>query len=95
MTKALRLALLALVRDGKSGELRVLLLALLVAVSALTAESLQARTMLQRVVVKRSGDRLPSLRISGVTVCDHRIYETVGKLKGTEVDAYRDRGRSL
>ncbi|HKU14584.1 MAG TPA: FtsX-like permease family protein [Steroidobacteraceae bacterium] len=37
MTKALRLALLALLRDGKSGELRVLMLALLVAVSALTA----------------------------------------------------------
>ena len=35
--KALRLAILAFVRDGKSGELRVLLLALLVAVSALTA----------------------------------------------------------
>jgi putative ABC transport system permease protein len=35
--KALRLALLALARDGKSGELRVLLFALLVAVSALTA----------------------------------------------------------
>src|SRR3954468_15211965 len=35
--KALRLAALALVRDGKSGELGVLLLALLVAVSALTA----------------------------------------------------------
>lgn len=35
--KALRLALLALARDGKSGELRVLGLALLVAVSALTA----------------------------------------------------------
>ncbi len=30
--KALRLAILALFRDGKSGELRVLLLALLVAV---------------------------------------------------------------
>ena len=37
MIKALRLALLALLRDGKSGELRVLMLALLVAVSALTA----------------------------------------------------------
>ena len=35
--KALRLAALALVRDGRSGELGVLLLALLVAVSALTA----------------------------------------------------------
>lgn len=35
--KAIRLALLALARDGKSGELRVLMLALLVAVSALTA----------------------------------------------------------
>jgi putative ABC transport system permease protein len=35
--KALRLAVLALARDGKSGELRVLMLALLVAVSALTA----------------------------------------------------------
>jgi putative ABC transport system permease protein len=37
ITKALRLSLLALLRDGKSGELRVLMLALLVAVSALTA----------------------------------------------------------
>lgn len=35
--RALRLSLLALLRDGKSGELRVLMLALLVAVSALTA----------------------------------------------------------
>ena len=35
--KALRLGVLALLRDGKSGELRVLLLALLVAVAALTA----------------------------------------------------------
>jgi putative ABC transport system permease protein len=35
--KVVRLAFLALLRDGKSGELRVLLLALLVAVSALTA----------------------------------------------------------
>jgi putative ABC transport system permease protein len=35
--KALRLALLALARDGKSGELRVLMFALLVAVAALTA----------------------------------------------------------
>jgi putative ABC transport system permease protein len=35
--RALRLAILALARDGKSGELRVLMLALLVAVSALTA----------------------------------------------------------
>jgi putative ABC transport system permease protein len=35
--KSLRLAFLALARDGKSGELRVLLFALLVAVSALTA----------------------------------------------------------
>ena len=35
--RMLRLALLALARDGKSGELRVLLLALLVAVSAMTA----------------------------------------------------------
>ncbi|AMN48270.1 hypothetical protein ACG33_14415 [Steroidobacter denitrificans] len=35
--RILRLALLALVRDSKSGELRVLLLALLVAVSAMTA----------------------------------------------------------
>lgn len=35
--RALKLAILALARDGKSGELRVLMLALLVAVSALTA----------------------------------------------------------
>src|SRR5918992_3101401 len=37
MMKALRLAILALLRDGKSGELRVLMFALLVAVAALTA----------------------------------------------------------
>src|SRR5918992_3297683 len=37
LMKALRLAILALVRDGKSGELRVLMFALLVAVAALTA----------------------------------------------------------
>jgi putative ABC transport system permease protein len=35
--KALRLSLLALIRDGKSGELRVLMLALIVAVAALAA----------------------------------------------------------
>jgi len=37
LSRALRLSALALLRDGKSGELRVLMLALLVAVSALTA----------------------------------------------------------
>src|SRR6266436_8615308 len=51
------------------------------AVSSPAAESAQARTTLQRVVEKRSGDRLPSVTVSGVTVFDHRIYGMLGKLK--------------
>src|SRR6266567_5265118 len=51
------------------------------AVSSPAAESAQARTTLQRVVEKRSGDRLPSVTVSGVTVFDHRIYAMLGKLK--------------
>src|SRR5882724_2121177 len=51
------------------------------AVSSPAAESAQARTRLQRVVEKRSGDRLPSVTVSGVTMFDHRIYGMLGKLK--------------
>src|SRR5438552_11086504 len=63
------------------------------AVSSPAAESAQARTTLQRVVEKRSGDRLPSVTVSGVTVWDHRIYGMLGKLKRSEA-ACRGRGRS-
>ena len=55
--KALRLALLALMRDGKSGELRVLALALLVAVSALTAVGFFT-TRVNRVVEQQAGEIL-------------------------------------
>ena len=51
------------------------------AVSSPVAESAQARTTLQRVVENRSGDRFPSMTVSGVTVLDHRIYGMLGKLK--------------
>jgi len=51
------------------------------AVASPAVESAQARTMLQRVVENRSGDRLPCVTISGVTVYYHRIYWMLGKLK--------------
>jgi len=43
------------------------------------------------VVENASGDRLPSLTVSGVTVCDHRIYGVLGKRKRSEA-ACRGRG---
>jgi putative ABC transport system permease protein len=55
--KALRLALLALLRDGKSGELRVLGLALLVAVTALTAVGFFT-SRVNRVVEQQAGEIL-------------------------------------
>jgi len=55
--KALRLALLALLRDGKSGELRVLGLALLVAVAALTAVGFFT-SRVARVVEQQAGEIL-------------------------------------
>lgn len=55
--KALRLALLALARDGKSGELRVLMLALLVAVSALTAVGFFTDRV-SRAVAQQAGEVL-------------------------------------
>jgi putative ABC transport system permease protein len=55
--KALRLALLALVRDGKSGELGVLSLALLVAVTALTAVGFFT-SRVSRAVEQQAGEVL-------------------------------------
>jgi putative ABC transport system permease protein len=55
--KPLRLALLALLRDGKSGELRVLGLALLVAVAALTAVGFFTNRV-SRVVEQQAGEVL-------------------------------------
>lgn len=55
--KALRLALLALVRDGKSGELRVLMLALVVAVAALTAVGFFT-SRVQQAVDRQAGEVL-------------------------------------
>ena len=51
------------------------------AVASPAGESPQARTTLQRVVENRSGDRFPSVTVSGVTMWDHRIYGMLGKLK--------------
>src|ERR1043165_5549219 len=55
--KALRLAVLALLRDGKSGELRVLALALFVAVAALTAVGFFT-TRVGRVVEQQASEIL-------------------------------------
>ena len=55
--KAIRLAILALLRDGKSGELRVLLFALLVAVSALTAVGFFT-SRVSRAVDQQAGEGL-------------------------------------
>jgi putative ABC transport system permease protein len=55
--KALRFALLALARDWKSGELAVLLLALLIAVSALTAVGFFT-SRVSRAVAQQAGEVL-------------------------------------
>src|SRR5438034_5465446 len=51
------------------------------AIASPPVESAQARIMLQRVVEKRSGDRPPSVAVSGVTGGYHRIFTPVSKLK--------------
>jgi putative ABC transport system permease protein len=68
--KALRLALLALARDAKSGELRVLLLALLVAVSALTAVGFFT-SRVSRAVDQQAGEVLAAdLKLQAATKID-------------------------
>lgn len=79
--KALRLAVLALARDGKSGELRVLMLALLVAVSALTAVGFFTNRV-SRAVDQQAGEVLAAdlrLRSSNPISRDYfRMAEAAG-----------------
>jgi len=72
--KALRLALLALVRDAKSGELRVLLLALLVAVSALTAVGFFT-SRVSRAVDQQAGEVLAAdLKLQAPNKIDREYF---------------------
>ncbi len=72
--KALRLAMLALARDGKSGELRVLLLALLVAVSALTAVGFFTNRV-SRAVDQQAGEVLAAdLRLQARSPIDRDYF---------------------
>jgi putative ABC transport system permease protein len=73
--KALRLAVLALLRDGKSGELRVLGLALLVAVAALTAVGFFTNRV-SRVVEQQAGEILAAdLRLRSQKPIDPEYLE--------------------
>ena len=79
MTKALRLALLALLRDGKSGELRVLMLALLVAVSALTAVGFFT-SRVSLAVDQQAGEVLAAdLRLQSRLPLDREYFELAAK----------------
>ena len=74
--KALRLALLALLRDAKSGELRVLMLALLVAVSALTAVGFFT-SRVSRAVEQQAGEVLAAdLRLQALAPIDREYFAT-------------------
>jgi len=73
--KALRLAVLALVRDAKSGELGVLLLALLVAVSALTAVGFFT-SRVSRAVDRQAGEVLAAdLRLQSPNPINREYFE--------------------
>jgi len=73
--KALRLAVLALVRDGKSGELRVLLAALLVAVAALSAVGFFT-SRVSRAVDQQAGEVLAAdLRLRARAPLDRAYFE--------------------
>ncbi|HEY6642985.1 ABC transporter permease [Povalibacter sp.] len=79
--KALKLALLALVRDAKSGELGVLLFALLVAVSALTAVGFFT-SRVSGAVEQQAGEVLAAdLRVRSSSVID-RAYFDLAQSKG-------------
>lgn len=72
--KALRLAILALARDGKAGELRVLLLALLVAVSAQTAVGFFT-SRVSLAVDQQAGEVLAAdLRLQSRTAIDRDYF---------------------
>lgn len=77
--KALRLAILALMRDGKSGELRVLMLALLVAVSALTAVGFFT-SRVSLAVDHQAGEVLAAdLRLQSRTPLDREYFDAAAE----------------
>ena len=77
--KALRLAALALVRDGRSGELGVLLLALLVAVSALTAVGFFT-SRVSRAVDRQAGEVIAAdLRVRSPNPIERAYFEMAEK----------------
>jgi len=81
--KALRLALLALIRDARSGELGVLMLALLVAVSALTAVGFFT-SRVSRAVEQQAGEVLAAdLRVRSSNEID-RAYFDLARSKGLQ-----------
>lgn len=88
--KALRLALLALARDGKSGELRVLLFALLVAVAALTAVGFFT-SRVSRAVDQQAGEVLAAdlrLQSSGVINRDYFALAAAAGLATAEITSF-------
>ncbi len=73
--KSVKLALLALVRDAKSGELGVLLFALLVAVSALTAVGFFT-SRVNRAVEQQAGEVLAAdLRVRSSNEIDREYFD--------------------
>lgn len=90
MTKALRLAVLALVRDGKSGELGVLMLALLIAVAALTAVGFFT-SRVGRAVDQQAGEVLAAdLRLRSRNPIDPAYFEAAhgGGLRTAELATF-------
>lgn len=88
--KALRLAVLALVRDAKSGELGVLLLALLVAVAALTAVGFFT-SRVSRAVDQQAGEVLAAdLRLQSPNPIDRDYFAraTAAGLKTAELATF-------
>lgn len=88
--KALRLALLALLRDGKSGELRVLMLALLVAVSALTAVGFFT-SRVSLAVEQQAGEVLAAdLRLQSRSPLEREYFDlaTAARLQTAEVSTF-------
>ncbi len=88
--KALRLAVLALARDGKSGELRVLMLALLVAVSALTAVGFFT-SRVSRAVDQQAGEVLAAdLRLQSRSPIDRAYFDLAKEagLKTAELSTF-------
>ena len=81
MMRALRFALVALTRDWKSGELRVLMLALVVAVTALTAVGFFTNRVGQAVALQAAEVLAADLRLqSSQPIADN--YEAEAHRRG-------------